>query len=518
MSEKLTRQQIYDRIRATSKDSYILEEMKRLGFWDNSEVPTLSETLINREIEINRELNKLYAQDRKYRNHETMLKDMRKARMKKAKENRELIKQRNRQKRLDKAARWKALQLHQIIYLGKDVSAGLNNTEDNPEQLRKYNLPVFENLNQLAESMKTDLDSLRYLLFQRKVSRTNHYHTFEIPKKSGGKRKISAPKRRIKALQLWILDNILSCVPLTGQAHGFIRQRSIITNAQPHMGKDIVINVDLKDFFPGIDYKRVKGLFHKFGYSEQMSTIFAIICTQAETETVEMDGVTYYIQKGKRFLPQGSPASPAISNLIAYRLDKKVQGLASKLNFTYTRYADDLSFSTSGDNEKNVTSLLHFLRKIIQSEGLSINPEKTHIMRKGGLQKVTGIVVNRKLNVERTLLRKFRALLHNIETNGWNGQKWGKTDNLLYAVEGYIHFIKMVNPEKSSKFQEQWKKILDKHGYPPAEELPCTNTIKEEEEPEKKTVVDTSVNNSGDINTPHKPADSSDNDWWNIFG
>ena len=465
MSDRLTRQQIYDRIRATSKDSYILEEMKRLGFWDSSEeAPSLPEQLIAREVEVSGELNKLLEKDRKYRNQEAMLKEMRKERMKAAKQKREETRQRNKQKRLDKAAKWKAMQLHQIIYLGKDVSAGLNNTETNKELLSKYNLPYFESLTGLATAMQLELSALRYLLFQRKVSRQTHYYNFEIPKKSGGKRKISAPKRRMKALQLWVLHNILNCIAIGEQAHGFIKQRSIVTNAQPHTGQDIVINVDLKDFFPSIDFKRVKGLFHKLGYSEQMAVIFALICTQAETQMVTLDEVTYYVQNGKRILPQGSPASPAISNLIAYRLDRKVKGLADKLGFTYTRYADDLSFSTTKENEKNISALLYFLNEIIQSEGLTVNPEKTHIMRRSAQQKVTGIVVNEKLNVEREQLRKFRALLHNIETNGWKEQKWGHADNLQHSIEGYIHFIKMVNPLKSEKFSNQLSRIIEKHG------------------------------------------------------
>jgi len=512
MSQNLTRQQIYDRIRATSKDSYILEEMQRLGFWESDEKPTVSETLIRREASLNQELNKLLEQDRKYRNRDAMLREMRKERMKKAKEKREVTKQKNKQIRLDKAARWKKAQLEQIIYLGKGVSAGLNNTDSDAELLQKYGLPVFESLTALSESMQTGLSSLRYLLFHRKVSKNTHYYTFEIPKKSGGKRKISAPKSRMKNLQTWVLENILSQVTLGDSAHGFVAGRSIVTNALPHTGQDIVVNVDLKDFFPTISFQRVKGLFRTFGYSEQMSVIFALICTQAETEEVEMDGVTYYVQKGGRYLPQGSPASPAISNLIAYKLDKRAEGLCRKLGFTYTRYADDMSFSTTEENEKNINKLLYFLRGIIRSEGFTIHPDKTHIMRKGGQQKVTGIVVNEKPNVERTRLRRFRALLHNIDKNGWQSQQWGQAHNLIHSVEGFIHFVHMVNPEKGIKFREQLNSIVEKHGYP---EIDTTGFYSKKEHveiitPEKQV---TTVNPVESVKAETKP----DNDWWNIF-
>ena len=512
MSGNLTRQQIYDRIRATSKDSYILEEMQRLGFWENSDVPTLSETLIRRETSANKELSDLMAKDRKYQNQEAMLREMRKERMKKAKENRELTKQKNKQIRLDKAARWKIAQTQQIIYLGKGISSGLNNTDTNEEKLQSYNLPVFASLTELAESMSLDLATLRYLLYQRKVSKNTHYYTFEIPKKSGGKRKISAPKGKMKNLQLWVLENILNQIPLGEFAHGFVPQRSILTNAQPHTGQDIVINVDLKDFFPTISYKRVKGLFRTLGYSEQMAIIFALICTQAETETVEMDGITYYVQKGERFLPQGSPASPAISNIIAYKLDKKIVGLTKKLSFNYTRYADDLSFSTTKENEQNIPKLICFLQRIIKSEGFTMHPDKTHIMRKGGLQTVTGIVVNEKLNIERKKLRQFRALLHNIEMNGWKDQKWGQADNLIHSVEGYIHFIQMVNPEKGIKFKEQLAKIIDKYGYPEIDEsrFHIKANMQETVKPETESVVK-------EEKATIKPVEPENNDWWNIF-
>ncbi|MCC8155557.1 MAG: reverse transcriptase family protein [Tannerellaceae bacterium] len=280
---------------------------------------------------------------------------------------------------------------------------------------------------------------------------------------------ISAPKKKLKQLQLWVLETILNPLPVEENIHGFIKKHSILTNAQPHLQQDIVINIDLKDFFPSISYKHVKGLFRKLGYSEQYAILFALICTQAETDTVEMDGVTYYVQTNRRFLPQGSPASPAISNLIAYNLDRRIKGLAKKYNFTYTRYADDLTFSTSRDNEKHIAKFLYFLKDIIHSEGFTLHPDKTQIMRKGGLQKVTGIVVNEKQNIQRNELRKFRALLHNIEANGWKDQKWGNSVYLPRTIEGYINFVKMVNPEKGKKFEEQLLKIVYKHGYPTEE-------------------------------------------------
>lgn len=504
MSEQLSKQQIYDRIKATSKDSYILEEMQRLGFWQSGTEPTLSEILINQEAKIEKELNELLATDKKFSNREAMVLEMRKARMKLAKEKRVETKLNQEKKRLEKAENWKVLQQQQILYLGEKVSSGLNIRETNSTILTQYNLPVFENALALAKNMQIDLKALQYLAYNRKVSKINHYHTFELEKKSGGKRKISAPKPKLKELQNWILENILHQIPYTVEAHGFIKERSIVTNAKPHINKDIVVNIDLKDFFPTVTYKRVKGLFHKIGYSEEIATILSLLCTYSEINETTLDGVTYYVQSGERKLPQGSPASPAISNMIVYKLDKKINGLAKKLNFSYTRYADDMSFSTNQENSENVSRLLYFTKKIIETEGFVIHPDKVHVMRKGMQQKVTGVVVNKKLNIDRIQLRKFRALLHNIEKNGWKDQKWGKAIHLINAIEGYINYVYMVNPEKGTVFRQNLKNIINKHGLPHIEKIII---------PEKVTPIAISVlEEITEIQIEQKPEN-----WWNIF-
>ncbi len=504
MSEQLSKQQIYDRIKATSKDSYILEEMQRLGFWQSGSEPTLSEILIKQEAKVEKELNELLAQDRKFSNREAMILEMRKARMKIAKEKRAETKLNQEKKRLEKAENWKLLQQQQILYLGETVSKGLNAKETNPEILEKYNLPVFEDALALAKSMQIDLKALQYLAYNRKVSKINHYHTFELEKKSGGKRKISAPKAKLKEIQTWILENILHKIPYTIEAHGFIKERSIVTNAMPHVNKDIVVNIDLKDFFPTVTHKRVKGLFHKIGYSEEVATILSLLCTYSEINETTLDGVTYYVQSGERKLPQGSPASPAISNMIVYKMDQKIKGLAKKLNFSYTRYADDMSFSTTEENSQNVSRLLFFTKKIIESEGFVIHPDKVHVMRKGMQQKVTGVVVNKKLNVDRIQLRKFRAVLHNIEKNGWKDQQWGKAIHLINAIEGYINYVNMVNPEKGKTFKQNLKNIIAKHGQPHIEK---TNI------PEKVIPIPVIIPEEiKEVQMEQKPEN-----WWNIF-
>jgi retron-type reverse transcriptase len=264
----------------------------------------------------------------------------------------------------------------------------------------------------------------------------------------------------IKSAQLWILNNILYQIPCTDQAHGFIPQRSIVSNAAQHVGKELVLNLDLKDFFPSISFSRVKGLFQSFGYSGQISTLLALLCTEAEVEQVAIDGKKYFVSIGERTLPQGSPCSPAISNLIAYKLDRRLQGIANKWGFVYTRYADDLSFSCGSDNLENFQQLLWSVQEVVKSEGFTVHPEKIHIMRKGSRQEVTGLIVNKQLGIERKELHRFRALLQQIEKTGPAGKTWNGNPNLENSMRGYASFVMMVKPELGIRFMEKIDSIF----------------------------------------------------------
>src|SRR5262249_12338200 len=144
---------------------------------------------------------------------------------------------------------------------------------------------------------------------------------FKIPKKTGGERLISAPMPRLKKAQYWILDNILRRVEVSDSAHGFLTGRSIVSNARPHVGADLIINLDLKDFFPTVSYKRVKGLFKSLGYSESAASVLGLICTEPDVEEVELDGKRYFVALTDRHLPQGAPTSPSITNILCRRLD-----------------------------------------------------------------------------------------------------------------------------------------------------------------------------------------------------
>lgn len=331
------------------------------------------------------------------------------------------------------------------------------------EKLKTYGLPICNSPEEIADLMGISTKELEFLAYSRKHS---HYNQFEIPKKTGGTRNISAPIPLLKKAHKWILKNILEKLEPHNAAHGFRLNRSIVTNAQPHVKQEVILNFDLKDFFPSISYQRVKGVFHSCGYSETASIIFGLLCTEPMLKNIGLQGeVNSLISWTQRYLPQGAPTSPAISNLLCRRLDQRLTEMANKYGFVYTRYADDLTFSASGNNLFNIAQIMNSTRGIVKSEGFNINEDKTRILRKSRHQEVTGVVVNNKLNISRQTLKRFRATLYQIEQNGFEGKHWGESKNkeLLSSLEGFTNFVLMVNPEKGAKFREQLKRIKAKY-------------------------------------------------------
>ena len=499
------RQELYNQIRQTSKEEFILSEMLRLGFWTEGEGNTSEPAeLIKKSGELRREMSNLMAKKKAFKNKEKMLREMRKKRMKEAKAKRQETKDKNERLRKEKAEKWAEKQKKEIVYLGEGVSKGLAQTESQKDTLVNHNLPYFENALALAEAMNIDLAKLRFFAYNRKISKVNHYKRFEVPKKSGGKRLISAPMPRLKALQYWILENILYKVRLHEKAHGFVPEKSILSNAEPHIGKEVVINLDMKDFFPSIALHRVKGLFKSLGYSEQIATILGLLCTEPEVDEVILDGDKYYAQKGERKLPQGAPTSPAITNLICYKLDRRFEGLAKKWNWNYTRYADDLTFSASGDAAQSVNRILWAARQVIENEGFVLHPDKIRVMRKGSKQEVTGIVVNDKKGVDRKTLRKFRALLHQIEQNGIEGKTWGN-GHILNTIQGYANFVAQVKPEQGAKLKKQVQTIINNLTTTAAIQKEMVATIPQPNT--EKPIEKTNENKSVETDLP----------WWRLW-
>lgn len=271
-------------------------------------------------------------------------------------------------------------------------------------------MKVFDNIytrNQLADHLKISVRQLNYLLYCKRID--NCYISFEIPKKSGGVRSIDAPIVELKVIQRALVNALYEHInkkrmTKSKVAHAFEKEKSIITNAKIHRNKRIVLNIDLENFFESIHFGRVRGFFNKnknFLLPLDIATIIAQIACY----------------RGK--LPQGAPTSPIISNLICETLDHRLIKLAKKYRLDYTRYADDLTFSTN--DKKFFDSLEQFYQEIsseLKRAGFHINEKKTRLQLRDSKQIVTGLIVNKKINVDRNYYKKTRAMAHQLYTHG----------------------------------------------------------------------------------------------------
>lgn len=341
-----------------------------------------------------------------------------------------------------------------IIHLGRGVSKGLADRTSNLAALENAGLPALSTPADVARALGVTVPKLRWLAYHSVASTRRHYVTFTVPKKSGGERVLSAPHRTLARCQEWILRSILDPVPAHPAAHGFVRARSTLTGAQKHIAAETVLNVDLKDFFPTITFVRAKGVFQQLGYSPAVATILALLCTECPRRTVQYAGETLHVAVGPRGLPQGACTSPALSNLVVRRMDARLQGIGNRLGWTYTRYADDLTFSASGDATKLLAYLMARIRHIAQDEGFALNPAKTRVQRPHTRQSVTGIVVNERPGVPRVLVRRLRSILHHARHEGLPAQNRENRPNFEAWLRGMIAYIRMVNPAQGEPLQK----------------------------------------------------------------
>lgn len=462
------RQEIYDRIRALgSKDKLILQEMIRTGFWKPGTAETaMPEALLAREAELLTSLRSLNAKQQVYADRDQALKAMRHERLKLSREKQKETKARRIEQAAARSAAWQKRKADEILHLGEDASNGLNDLASRGDRLAKWGLADFPTHQALAKSMGTTIGELRFLAYGRKVSKISHYRRFLMPKKRGGHRLISAPMPRLKQAQHWVLEEVLEKVALHDAAHGFRSGRSILTNAAPHCGAALVINLDLRDFFPNVTWKRVFGLFLALGYSRSVATIFTQLCTEPPVEEVEMDGETWQVATGERHLPQGAPTSPAITNLLCRRMDARMIGIARKHGFSHTRYADDLTFSSASGDREASRKLLWHVKRVIEEEGFHLHPDKLRIMGKGRRREVTGLIVGEKPTVPREDVRAFRALLNRLEKHGPAGCSWrAESRHILAKVMGYANYLRMVDAERYAKLTAKADSLLARHGF-----------------------------------------------------
>jgi RNA-directed DNA polymerase len=239
-----------------------------------------------------------------------------------------------------------------------------------------------------------------------------HEHEYQeiiIPKRGGGERTLLAPARELKRIQHQLYQILCPLFFHRQSAHGFIRTRSIITNAAPHVGRRTILNLDLENFFGSIHPGRVSGALtaKPFELTVPVARAIALLCT------------------ARNGLPQGAPSSPFLANVVAWTLDRDLERLAKKYRCHYTRYADDITFSTNAQHfppaifDESNRQLGGDLTIVIESNGFKPNEKKTRLQRRSSArQSVTGLVVNEKLNVDRRFVREIRAVLHSIKKHG----------------------------------------------------------------------------------------------------
>ena len=313
-----------------------------------------------------------------------------------------------------------------------------------------------------------DLDNLTSMLDIPKKTLTylsirgnSLYQSFQIPKRKGGFRTILAPGGALKNIQRRILDKILdplqSYLPTCIQ--GFRRGRSILDNAEKHVGSKQIIKIDLKDFFDNIKFGRVYHFYHgDCGFPPDVSWHLTRLCTYRNggewiNQSASIKKCVKFINKRPRYTPQGAPTSPALSNLIFRHMHARLSGLAKAVDFTYTAYADDLTFSrNAGENPIKDKSLNRFRKnifKIISSEGAKCNHKKNGLFRNSRRMSVTGIVVNEKPNVPKEYYRNLRAGMQQIHQSG-------SAEESRAVLRGKWEFLRMVNPERAESLRKKY--------------------------------------------------------------
>ena len=450
---------LYKRLIQQSNDWLVLDRMRELGFWPEGEaLPADPPEEIAERAKLEAEIARLRQQQSQVQDPEKALAEERKRRWDESKKRRA---EKKAQREKERNARREAHEEYRqttIVHAGLGVSGGLQGTGSNPVALKSRWLPVLHKAEELAAEMGIELKTLRWLTYHRRGAAVVHYHRYDIAKKTGGSRAISAPKPALAKAQEWILENILKRLSVETEAHGFVSGRSIVTNASAHTEREVVINLDLKDFFPSFTFRRVKGLFVALGYGEHLATVLALLCTEPPRVPAEFAGKVYHVALGDRVLPQGACTSPAITNAICRRLDRRLAGLANRHHFRYTRYADDLTFS--GDHPRRVGRLLKSIRSILAEEGLTEHPTKTRIMRKSQRQEVTGVTVNQRPTLSRKELRDLRAILHNAARFGLSSQNRNNHPNFQNHIRGKVAYAAMVDPAKAEALWKAFQRAL----------------------------------------------------------
>lgn len=318
----------------------------------------------------------------------------------------------------------------------------------------------------------TELDwfaDLRQLTSKQPDGPLRHYRYRWQAKRSGSARLVESPKPRLKALLRKVLHEVIDLIPPHDAAHGFRAGRSVRTFVAPHVGRQVVIKMDLRDFFPSITAPRVTALFLTAGYPEPVARLLAGLCTNRVPPDVWGDPASpargsegWKVRRlyEQPHLPQGAPTSPALANLCAFRLDRRLAGLARAAGAAYTRYADDLVFSGEADFARSVERFPIHVGAIALEEGFEVQTRKTRVMRRGVRQRVAGVVVNERPNITRGEYDALKALLFNCARHGPHGQDRDGHADFRAHLAGRVAHVASLHPDRGRRLGALFDRIV----------------------------------------------------------
>ncbi len=336
---------------------------------------------------------------------------------------------------------------------------------------RIESVPALAAMLELSDGQLAWLADVRSLERLVRQERLRNYRYLIMQRPGGLPRVIESPKARLKEIQRWVLHEILDHVPAHEAAHGFTSGRSVVSQAAVHAGRPAVLRLDLKDFFASVSAARVFGLFRMLGYPHAVAHALTGLCTNTIPQAVwrQVPRVTDPTLVQPRFwlsrqlatphLPQGAPTSPALANLIAFRLDRRLTGLASSLGLTYSRYADDLTFSGATRRLGRGSRMIEIVTAIARAEGFALNRDKSQPTTQAARQRVCGVVVNRHPNVSRREYDRLKATLKNVARHGPERENRAAIADFEAHLRGRIAWVASVNPKRAEKLEARFAAI-----------------------------------------------------------
>lgn len=332
-------------------------------------------------------------------------------------------------------------------------------------------------LPELADRLELSDGQLAWLADVRGLERTviseqlRNYRYRTLSRQGDVPRVIEAPKARLKEIQRWILREVLDRVPAHDAAHRFAAGRSAVTHAELHTGQAVVMRLDLKDFFASVPAGRVYRIWSTIGYSPSVAHVLTGLTTNTVPATVweriagatPPDAVQARFRLGRQLatphLPQGAPTSPALANLAALGLDRRLAGLARASGLRYSRYADDLTFSGPASLRRRRVEFEPLAAAIAHEEGFALNHRKTTTQSAGGRQTVCGVVVNVRTNLRRSEYDRLKATLHNAVARGPDAQNRAGVADFRAHLLGRIAWVESLNPGRGQKLRRVFAQI-----------------------------------------------------------